>query len=393
VNTNRSFHAAPPRAGAVLFLTVAAAAAACRTQTGGGAAPGSPPAGHTPPMFARGEVRHEAFVEPPLEPGAFSPRTADEPVRVTVTVGQITDIAEAVGGDRVIVTQVIPGNDDPHLYVPSPRDVAAFSQAELILYNGLYLEGQLGETFERMRDNGIPTVAVTAGLSDDRLLEREYTTGRFVTDPHVWFDPEIWAFAAGNVATALAALDPAGAEQYAANLERLKATYGALEAWGRERMAGVPETRRVLVTSHDAFQYFGRRFGVEVRGLQGLSTEVEAGMRDVVELTDFIVARDIPAVFVEASVSPEALQAVVSGVRAEGGAVRVGGQLYSDTPGPRGTAEGTYPGMVIWNVVTVVKGLGGDVAAEVPPELRAYAGHDLTELVARASAAALAGEK
>lgn len=379
-------------------IPVAAIASACAPTVtehdatapaaGGSADAGSGGAADTVPAFPRGEVEHSAFVEPPLDVSELRPAAADGPIQVVATIGQITDIVERIAGERVTVTQIVPGNDDPHLYVPTPGDVVAFSEADIIFYNGLFLEGQLGETFERMESIGIPAVAVTAGFPQTELLEREYSPGSFVTDPHVWFDPDLWTLAARNVALALGALDPANAPVFEANLADFEALAAELAEWGERRFASVPESRRVLVTSHDAFGYFGRRLGIEVEGLQGLSTEAEAGTQDVEALVDFIVERGVPAVFVEASVSPEALQAVVEAVRAAGADVVIGGELFSDTPGRRGQAEGTYPGMVLWNVATIVTALGGDPSEPLPATIAADEGWDYDALVERAVAAA-----
>lgn len=345
------------------------------------------------PAFPQGEVEHSAFVEPPVDVSNLRAIEREGPIRVVATIGQITDIVERIGGDRVSVAQIVPGNDDPHRYVPTPGDVANLSEADIIFYNGLFLEGQMGETFERMEGIGIPAVAVTAGFPQEQLLEREYSPGNFVTDPHVWFDPDLWTLAARNVALTLAALDPGGAELFDTNVEALAVMAGELAEWGAGRFQTVPQGRRVLVTSHDAFGYFGRRLGIEVKGLQGLSTEAEAGTQDVQELVDFIIARGVPAVFVEASVSPEALQAVVEAVRAEGGDVGIGGELFSDTPGRRGESEGSYPGMVLWNVATIVTALGGDLAAPLPPTLAADPYWDYAQLVEQAAAEAAGHER
>ncbi len=337
------------------------------------------------PVFEAGQVDHSAFVAAPIGPADFEPLDEDRPIRVVATVGQIADLAARIGGERIELTQIVPGADDPHLYVPSPGDVRAFSAADLILYNGLFLEGQMGETFAQMDGLGIATVAVTAGMRREMLLEREYDAGSYVTDPHVWFDPRLWAEASGNILTALSALAPTHAEEFERSHAELLVELEQLETWCREQLAGLPESRRVLVTSHDAFGYFGRRFGLEVVGLQGLSTEAEAGLQDVEALVDLIVERDIPAVFVEASVSPEAIRAVAEAVVARGGSVRVGGELFSDTPGIAGSAAGTYPGMLLWNVATVTTALGGSVDGRLPPELAGYGGYDLEALVEAAS--------
>jgi manganese/zinc/iron transport system substrate-binding protein len=335
--------------------------------------------------FDEGAVDHDKVVAPPVDPAAIPPADHEGQLRVVTTVGQITDAAEFIGGDRVIVDQIVPGEDDPHLYVPSPRDVATLSAAHVIFYNGLFLEGQFGETLEQMQNQGIVTVPVTSGFGASHLLDREYSPGQWVTDPHVWFDPDLWGAAASNVSAVLSARDPAGASDYARRVAEYNERLAALRDWGRTQLEAVPEMQRILVTSHDAFNYFGRSFGVEVRGLQGLSTEVEAGTRDVIDLAAFIAERGIPAVFVEASVSPEALQAVVAAVQAEGGDVRIGGRLFSDTPGRRGTVEGTYPGMVMWNVATVTQALGGNVdAASLPASFLEDETWDFRELVERA---------
>jgi manganese/zinc/iron transport system substrate-binding protein len=352
---------------------VAAALGACaptvtelETTDAGANAPASSDPAEAVPLFPEGEVDHERFVSPPLDPARLAPVAGDGPLAIVATVGQIADLARRIGGDRVAVKQLVPGRDDPHLYVPAPPDVAALSEADLVLYNGLFLEGQMGETFEQMGRIGIPTLAVTAGFETNVLLEREYSAGRFVTDPHVWFDPDLWQHAADNITLALGALDPEGAAGYeAANIE-LGAQLEALTAWGQAAVETLPEAQRVLVTSHDAFGYFGRRFGLEVRGLQGLSTEAEAGTADVEQLVRFIIDREVPAVFVEASVNPKALRAVVEAVTAADVKVQVGGELFSDTPGDLGTPEGTYPGMVLWNLATLVSALGGE-ASELPP--------------------------
>ncbi len=338
--------------------------------------------------FPQGEVEHSALVEPPIDVSQLSPVDSNEPIKVVATIGQITDIVERIAGERVSVSQIVPGNDDPHRYVPTPGDVANFSEADIIFYNGLFLEGQLGETFERMKGIGIPALAVTAGFPQPELLEREYSPGNFVTDPHVWFDPDLWTLAAEIVNRALGALDPENAETFDANLESFRLLAADLSEWSVGRFQTVPEGRRVLVTSHDAFGYFGRRLGIEVKGLQGLSTEAEAGTQDVEELVDFVIQRDVPAVFVEASVSPEALQAVVEAVRAAGGEVGIGGELFSDTPGRRGEVEGTYPGMVLWNVATIVTALGGDLSAPLPLSIVGDTAWDYTALVERAATAA-----
>lgn len=361
--------------GVLLFFGVALAGCA-PTVTESGPVPAE--ATRVGATAAHGEVAGE----PALDVTRFAPVDGG-PLRVVTTVGQITDIVESLGGDRVSVTQIIPGNDDPHLFVPSAGDVTAFGSAHAIFYNGLNLEGQMGRTFEQMRERGVATVPVAAGIPLDQLrqLQKE---GHPITDPHIWFDPDLWAQAAGNVAATLSALDPAGKPTYDRNLAAYQDRLAALADWGRAAVATVPAGQRKLVTSHDAFGYFGRVYGLEVQGLQGLSTQAEAGTRDINDLVDLILREQVPAVFVEGSVSPEAIQSVVEAVRADGGDVRIGGSLYSDSPDLRGTPAGSYPGMVLWNLATVASALGGRVDQPLPTDLATY-----QPLVDRAAAGAL----
>jgi len=321
---------------------------------------------------------------PAFDPAGMTPIGEDRPIRIVATIGQIADLALAIGGTRVAVTQIVPGGDDPHRYVPTPRDVAALAAADVVLYNGLFLEAQMGETFEQMAGYGIPAVPVTSGFDLAALRQREYEPGRMVTDPHVWFDPGLWAGAADNVLAVLSALAPEHAADFEARAEDLAGQMDALAAWGRATMATVPEDQRVLVTSHDAFGYFGDAFGIDVRGLQGFSTETEAGTRDIEALSAFLAEQRVPAVFVEASVSPEALQAVIEAAQAGGHTVRVGGELFSDTPGAEGTAEGSYVGMVLWNVATVAAALGGTPDADLPPGVSNDPRFEYAPLVAEA---------
>jgi ABC-type Zn uptake system ZnuABC Zn-binding protein ZnuA len=169
----------------------------------GASAPAASDPAEALPVFPEGEVDHGRFVSPPLDATRLRPVAGEGPLAIVATVGQIADLARRIGGDRVAVKQLVPGRDDPHLYVPTPPDVAALSEADLVLYNGLFLEGQMGETFEQMGRLGVPTLAVTAGFETNVLLEREYSAGSFVTDPHVWFDPGLWQKAADNIALAL----------------------------------------------------------------------------------------------------------------------------------------------------------------------------------------------
>lgn len=275
-------------------------------------------------------------------------------LRAVATTGMITDIVGRVGGDRVAVTGLMGPGVDPHLYKASEGNVILMADADVVFYNGLHLEGKMAEVFEKMR-GWIPTVAVTDGIDRDLLLRPPEFEGAY--DPHVWFDVTLWMNAVGTVAEGLAGIDPAHAEGYrnraAAYLEEL----AALHEYVKRRAEELPPAERVLVTAHDAFNYFGRAYRFEVRGLQGVSTVTEAGTGDIRALALLIVDRRIPAVFVETSISPRTIQALQEAVAARGYTVKIGGGLYSDALGDPGTPEGTYIGMVRRNIDTIVDAL------------------------------------
>ncbi len=275
-------------------------------------------------------------------------------LNVVTTTGMIADIALNVGGERVRVRALMGPGVDPHLYKASEGDVQRLQEADLVLYNGLHLEARLARVFERMQGR-IRTVAVAERIPEARLLAPAAFQGAH--DPHIWFDVTLWREAAARVRDALILADRAREADYRADADRYLAALDSLDRYVRAQASRVPEERRVLVTAHDAFNYFGRAYGFEVRGLQGISTAAEAGTADVQQLAALIAERRIPAMFVESSVSPRAIEAVRAAVRARGFAVRIGGSLFSDAMGARGTPEGTYAGMVRHNIDTIVAGL------------------------------------
>jgi len=284
--------------------------------------------------------------------GATSKYAGNYPIQVVCTTGMVADIAKNVGGEHVAVTALMGAGVDPHLYTASSADVSKLSRADIILYSGLHLEGKLSELLERMGSRK-PTTAVAGKLPADKIISD--TAGAH--DPHVWFDVALWSHAAAEGAEALAAFDPPHAEAYRANLKTYQDRLAKLDDYAREQLATVPKERRVLVTAHDAFHYFGNAYGIEVRGIQGISTTSEAGVRQVRELVDFLVARKIKAVFVETSVSDQNIRSLLEGAAARGHTVVIGGTLFSDAMGDEGTPEGTYEGMVKHNVDTIVKAL------------------------------------
>ena len=277
-------------------------------------------------------------------------------LRVVTTIGMITDIVERVGGDRVRVEGLMGPGIDPHLFKASAGDVRRLANADLVFYNGLHLEAAMGDVLAEM-DGRTRTRAVTDGIDRSLLLTPPEFEGAF--DPHVWSDVSMWISAVEVVRETLAEVDPEGAEDFERRAADLAEELEELDAWVRQEVARVPDSLRVLVTAHDAFNYFGRAYGFEVRGLQGLSTATEAGTGDVQRLADFIAERGIPALFIETSIPPRNIEAVRAAVRSRGVEVEIGGSLFSDAMGDPGTPEGTYPGMVRSNVRTIVDALAG----------------------------------
>ncbi|MEX2175232.1 MAG: zinc ABC transporter substrate-binding protein [Pirellulaceae bacterium] len=287
------------------------------------------------------------------EPHAITTKYAGSyPIQVVATTGMVADLARNIGGSHVRVAPLMGAGVDPHLYKASPADVGQLSQADIIFYSGLHLEGKLAELLERMGRRR-PTLAVAERIATDRLLTDEHGAH----DPHVWFDVSLWSEAAGAVRDALCQFDPPHAEEYRANAEAYQARLAELHTYAQEQLATIPEDRRVLITAHDAFRYFGRAYGIDVRGIQGISTDSEAGVRHVNELVDFLVERKIKAVFVETSVADQNIRSLLEGCAAQNHPVEIGGELFSDAMGPAGTPEGTYEGMVKHNVQTIVQAL------------------------------------
>jgi manganese/zinc/iron transport system substrate-binding protein len=283
---------------------------------------------------------------------------AEREVRAVATTSIVADLVRQIGGERVEVIGLMGAGVDPHLYRASEGDVRRMGDADIVFYNGLHLEGRMGELFERMAGRGVRTVPVAEAIERSRLLTPSEFEGAY--DPHVWMDVSLWQVAAARVGEALAELDPVHAERYAAAADAYVATLGGLDAEIREMAHRVPPELRVLVTAHDAFNYFGRAYGFEVRGLQGISTVAEAGTADVQELARFVAERRIPALFVETSVSPRSIEAVRAAVRARGFEVGIGGDLYSDALGGPGSGAETYEAMIRHNVRTIVAALGGE---------------------------------
>ena len=280
----------------------------------------------------------------------------DGKLNVVATTGMIADAVKNVGGDRVAVDGLMGPGVDPHLYKASAGDVNLMQNADLIFYNGLHLEGAMADLFDRIKSR-VKTVAVTASVDETRLISPPEFEGAH--DPHVWFDVTLWMEAVRHIRDVLVETDTAHADLYKSNAEAYLKQLQALHEEVLAEAAGVPEKSRVLITAHDAFNYFGSAYGFEVRGLQGISTVTEAGTADVRDLAEFIATRKIPAIFVESSVPRRTIEALQAAVESRGFNVVIGGELYSDAMGDPDTPEGVYTGMVRHNIKTIVAGLTG----------------------------------
>jgi manganese/zinc/iron transport system substrate-binding protein len=278
---------------------------------------------------------------------------AEKPFIVTTT-GMLADLAQNIGKDSVNVKALMGPGVDPHLFKATQGDLATLRQANIIFYNGLHLEGKMGEIFEKLAR--LKTViAVAERIPEERLFENADYQGNY--DPHIWFDVALWSEGIAVVRDQLIELDSASASYYTQNAEAYLKELTALDIKVREQLAQLPESQRILITAHDAFNYFGRAYGIEVRGLQGISTLSEFGLRDRVELVDFIIEKKIKAIFVETSVSKKNIESIIEGCMQKGHQVRIGGSLYSDAMGEEGSPSGNYIGMVKANVETIVSSL------------------------------------
>lgn len=297
-----------------------------------------------------------AAVVCPLPVASAAPKSY--PYDIAATTGMVADIVREVAGDRAKVKNLIGEGVDPHLYKPTRSDVAALMRAEVVFYNGLMLEGKMADTLIKVARSGKRVYAVTELLDESSLLSPAAMEGHH--DPHVWMDVSLWSSAVEVVAKSLSEFDPASAKGYGERAAAYRARLEELDAYCEKVIASIPERQRVLVTAHDAFNYFGRAYGIEVRGVQGISTESEAGIQDINRLVDFLVERAVRAVFVETSVADKNVRALIEGASSRGASVRIGGSLFSDAMGQGGTYEGTYIGMLDHNATTIARALGGD---------------------------------
>jgi len=288
---------------------------------------------------------------------------------VVSTVGMLGDVTREVGGDCIEVTTLMGPGVDPHLYQPGARDVRTLFYADAILFVGYGLEGQLGRILERLEETR-PTVAVAEAAVPPALVIR--TDDAYGVDPHLWMDVSLWARTVDVIARTLGDLVPNCADEMRARAHAYRRQLEALHRWVERSLATVPEAQRVLVTAHDAFAYYGRAYDLEVVGIQGISTESEAAIRDIQSTVDLVVERRVPAIFVESSVNARTIRAVLAAARSRGVRLEVGSELYSDALGDAGTPEGTYIGMIHHNTLGVTRALGG-APAPLPEALRGWA--------------------
>ncbi len=273
---------------------------------------------------------------------------------VVATTGIIADVARQIAGERAIVDELMGPGVDPHLYKATQGDITRLATADLILYNGLYLEGKMADVLGKLAAQK-PAIAVSENIPGDLL--RSPPEFKNHHDPHVWFDVSLWSMAATRITEALIQIDSAGEPEYRQRSQQYLDSLAALHEWVRTEIQRIPKSNRVMVTAHDAFGYFGLAYDIEVRGLQGISTASEYGLNDVISMVDMLVERKIKAVFVESSVPRRSIEAVVTGCEARGHEIIIGGELFSDALGAADSPEGSYLGMVRHNTHTIVEAL------------------------------------
>ncbi|ROR23965.1 manganese/zinc/iron transport system substrate-binding protein [Mobilisporobacter senegalensis] len=276
-------------------------------------------------------------------------------LNIVATTTMLADLAEVIGQEHVAVNGLMGPGIDPHLYQASAGDVTRMQEADIVVYNGLHLEGKMGEIFESLTDRGSTVICIEDGIQEEDLLSWAEDTS--VHDPHIWFDVSLWKDAAQIVADKLSEADPGHEKDYAENLKSYLIELDDLDAYMKNRVSELPKEQRILITAHDAFSYFGRAYGFEVRGLQGISTDAEAGTGDVSNLASFITEKKIKAIFVESSVPPKTIEALQAAVKANGFDVAIGGQLYSDSLGSEDSDANTYILTVKSNIDTIVDAL------------------------------------
>ncbi len=282
-------------------------------------------------------------------------KNENQKLQVVTTTTMITDLLRNIGGDKIEVKGLMGTGVDPHLYKASEGDVSKLFNADVIVYNGLHLEGKLEDVFEKMRQQNKKTIAVSDIIDKSTLIESEYFASNY--DPHIWFDISNWKQITSYVVEKLSELDTKNTTTFESNGKAYLEKLSSLQTAIASRIEELPVEKRILVTAHDAFNYFGKAYKFEVVGLQGLSTATEAGVKDVQKMASFIIEKNIKAIFVESSVPKRTIEALVEAVKSKNHEVEIGGTLFSDALGSDGTGEGTYLGMYKYNVQTIVNSL------------------------------------
>lgn len=285
-------------------------------------------------------------------------RTGEGPFQIVTTIGMVTDIVRQVAGERATVTGLMQEGVDPHLYQPTRDDVQKLMDADVVIYCGLNLEARMQSLFTRQAKEGKPVFAVSDGISRGFFHSPPEFKGH--SDPHIWGNIEAWSLCVGYVARALAEYDPEGKDIYATNAKNYRSQLAELHEYASRVIGSIPKEKRVLITAHDAFGYFSCAYEIPVKSAQGISTESEAGVNDVNQLVELIVARKIQAIFAESSINEKNMLAIQEGASERGQDVTIGGELFSDAMGPVGTYEGTYIGMMDHNATTIAIALGGE---------------------------------
>tara|TARA_R110002072_G_scaffold238769_2_gene396353 strand:+ start:272013 stop:273092 length:1080 start_codon:yes stop_codon:yes gene_type:complete len=278
-------------------------------------------------------------------------------LNIVTTTAMVTDVVTAVAGDRAIVTGLITGNQDPHMFTAGSNDVKKMLGADAVFYTGLMLEGRMADDFALVGRKGKPVFPVTEGLDREKLREPPEFEGHW--DPHVWMDVKLWSECVGHVSKELGTLDAGSADEYQSRADEYRKQLSELDAYIRKVIATIPKEQRYLVTAHDAFGYFAQAYGIEVKAIQGISTDSQAAISDINSLVDFIVENKVPAIFIESSVSQKNIEAVIEGCGSRGWTLKIGAELYSDAMGASGTYEGTYIGMMDHNATKIARALGG----------------------------------
>ncbi len=276
-------------------------------------------------------------------------------LQIVTTTTMITDLVQNIGGDKIEVKGLMGAGVDPHLYKASEGDVSKLFNADVIIYNGIHLEGKLEEVFEKMRHQNHKTIAVSDAIDKNTLIDSEFFASNY--DPHIWFDITNWEIITKYLISQLSELDSKNASFYKENGEAYLKELAALKITITEMINPLPVEKRILVTAHDAFNYFGKAFQFNVVGLQGLSTATEAGVKDVQKMATFIIEKNVKSIFIESSVPRRTVEALQEAVKSKGHEIEIGGTLFSDALGDFGTIEGTYIGMYIHNVKTIISSL------------------------------------